>query len=79
MSSILFLQFFTEAVFVFRQVILGEYDRNCTSTDCTSIRQVINIDQKIIHGQFGLETVKKYDIALLRLAKKVSISGKYST
>lgn len=79
MSSILFLQFFTEAVFVFRQVILGEYDRNCTSADCTSIRQVIDIDQKIIHGQFGLETVKKYDIALLRLAKKVSISGKYST
>ncbi|EDX16063.1 CLIP domain-containing serine protease 2 [Drosophila simulans] len=57
-----------------KQVILGEYDTNCTSVDCTSIRQVMDIDERIIHDQFDLENYKRNDIALLRLAKKVSIS-----
>ncbi|XP_039482531.1 CLIP domain-containing serine protease B15 [Drosophila santomea] len=58
-----------------KQVVLGEYNRNCTTADCISSRQVIDVDSRFIHDEFNMTSVdKKYDIGLIRLARKVLIS-----
>ncbi|XP_043644988.1 phenoloxidase-activating enzyme 1-like [Drosophila teissieri] len=58
-----------------KQVVLGEHDRNCTSADCMSSRQVIDVDSRFIHDQFRMTSVnKKYDIGLIRLAREVLTS-----
>ncbi|XP_043644645.1 CLIP domain-containing serine protease B15-like [Drosophila teissieri] len=57
-----------------KQVVLGEYDRNCTTADCMSSRQVIDISQRFSHDEFDMQSVGKYDIGLIRLARKVLIS-----
>ncbi|EDW91225.2 CLIP domain-containing serine protease B15 [Drosophila yakuba] len=58
-----------------KQVVLGEYNRNCTTADCVSSRQVIDVDSRFIHDEFNMTSVdKKYDIGLIRLARKVLIT-----
>ncbi|XP_016988080.2 serine protease grass [Drosophila rhopaloa] len=56
------------------QVILGEYERDCTSEKCSSSRNVIDIDKKIIHHNFGNTNQNAHDIALLQLATTVVFS-----
>ncbi|KAI8038472.1 melanization protease 1 [Drosophila gunungcola] len=58
-----------------KQVALGEYDRNCTSKECLSNRQVIDVDRQIAHPKYGYDQISKNDIALLRMAKEVEFSA----